>query len=201
MPEPTASTLRAASTHFGVEGRGQVLVRSFLLKSRTASPRLDDRSIVLDAPDGNREALVQFLAAEKRVNPSADGNWHIQPVPGVKQRFYVGCGCDRAPGALPADQTHEGQRGWVGGVRVGAVGYGADDRQGERRNLVPRAPVGDGLVPGSLGMLVSRRTTSGARLPVVATAVVSGGRRVVLRRHCRPLQVQVGNDRLVSLSR
>jgi len=55
-------------------------------------PGLDGKSIVLDAPDENREALVQFLAAEKRVNPAADGNWHIQPVPGVKLRFTSGAG-------------------------------------------------------------------------------------------------------------
>ncbi|MBL8360184.1 MAG: bifunctional 2',3'-cyclic-nucleotide 2'-phosphodiesterase/3'-nucleotidase [Rubrivivax sp.] len=50
-------------------------------------PGLDGSGIVLDAPDENREALVQYLAAQKRVDPSADGNWRIQPVPGVKLRF------------------------------------------------------------------------------------------------------------------
>ena len=53
-------------------------------------PALDGSNIVLDAPDENREALVMFLKAQGRVNPSADGNWRIQPVPGVKLRFVSG---------------------------------------------------------------------------------------------------------------
>ena len=48
--------------------------------------------IVLDAPDENREALVQYLRAQKELDPSADGNWRIQPVPGVKLRFVSGAG-------------------------------------------------------------------------------------------------------------
>ena len=53
-------------------------------------PGLDGSNIVLDAPDENREALVMYLKAQGRVNPSADGNWHIQAVPGVKLRFISG---------------------------------------------------------------------------------------------------------------
>ncbi len=53
-------------------------------------PGLDGSNIILDAPDENREALVQYLKAEKRVNPAADGNWRLLPVPGVKLRFVSG---------------------------------------------------------------------------------------------------------------
>ncbi len=53
-------------------------------------PALDGSNIVLDAPDENREALVQYLAAKNRLDPSADGNWRIVPVPGVKLRFVSG---------------------------------------------------------------------------------------------------------------
>ena len=55
-------------------------------------PGLDGSNIVLDAPDENREALVQYLQAAKTVNPAADGNWRILPVPGVKLRFVSGAG-------------------------------------------------------------------------------------------------------------
>ena len=48
--------------------------------------------IVLDAPDENRDALVQYLREQKELDPSADGNWRIQPVPGVKLRFVSGAG-------------------------------------------------------------------------------------------------------------
>jgi 2',3'-cyclic-nucleotide 2'-phosphodiesterase/3'-nucleotidase len=53
-------------------------------------PVLDGTSIILDAPDENREALLQYLQAAKTVDPSADNNWRIQPVPGVKLRFTSG---------------------------------------------------------------------------------------------------------------
>jgi 2',3'-cyclic-nucleotide 2'-phosphodiesterase/3'-nucleotidase len=55
-------------------------------------PGLDGRSIVMDAPDENREALVQYLSATGKIDPSADNNWRIQPVPGVRLRFTSGAG-------------------------------------------------------------------------------------------------------------
>ncbi len=55
-------------------------------------PALGADKVVLDSPDENREALIQYLAQEggapgKTVNPSADGNWRIQSVPGVRLTF------------------------------------------------------------------------------------------------------------------
>ena len=56
-------------------------------------PGLNERKVVLDAPDENRQALVQYLsmmdalAPGKGVNPTADGNWRILPVPGVRMTF------------------------------------------------------------------------------------------------------------------
>ncbi|NRF67397.1 bifunctional 2',3'-cyclic-nucleotide 2'-phosphodiesterase/3'-nucleotidase [Aquincola sp. S2] len=55
-------------------------------------PGLDGKSIVVDAPDENREALVQYLQGAGRIDPSADNNWRIQPVPGIKLRFTSGAG-------------------------------------------------------------------------------------------------------------
>ncbi len=55
-------------------------------------PGLDGSNVVVDAPDENREILVQYLRAQQTVNPSADANWRIQPVPGVKLRFLSGAG-------------------------------------------------------------------------------------------------------------
>ena len=55
-------------------------------------PGLDGSNIVLDAPDENREALVQYLQAAGTVDPAADCNWRILPVPGVKLRFVSGAG-------------------------------------------------------------------------------------------------------------
>jgi 2',3'-cyclic-nucleotide 2'-phosphodiesterase/3'-nucleotidase len=50
-------------------------------------PGLDGSNIVVDAPDENREVVVQYLQAAKAVDPRADGNWRILPVPGVALQF------------------------------------------------------------------------------------------------------------------
>jgi len=50
-------------------------------------PGLDGSNIILSSPDENREALLQYLQASRTVQPAADNNWRIQPVPGVKLRF------------------------------------------------------------------------------------------------------------------
>lgn len=55
-------------------------------------PGLDGSNTVLDAPDENREVLMQYLTAAKTVDPTADGNWRILPVPGVKLHFTSGAG-------------------------------------------------------------------------------------------------------------
>lgn len=55
-------------------------------------PGLDGKNVIMDAPDENREALVQYFRDVRRVDPAADGNWHILPVPGVKLRFVSGAG-------------------------------------------------------------------------------------------------------------
>jgi 2',3'-cyclic-nucleotide 2'-phosphodiesterase/3'-nucleotidase len=55
-------------------------------------PALDGSQIILDAADENRQALLQYLQARQPVNPSADGNWSIVPVPSVKLRFVSGSG-------------------------------------------------------------------------------------------------------------
>ncbi len=55
-------------------------------------PGLDGKNVVVDAPDENREALVDYFRQVKRFDPAADGNWRILPVPGVKLRFLSGIG-------------------------------------------------------------------------------------------------------------
>ena len=47
-----------------------------------AFPGLDGSNIVIDSPDENRQVLIDYLAAEKTVNPSADDNWSFLDLPG-----------------------------------------------------------------------------------------------------------------------
>lgn len=65
-------------------------------------PGLSADKIVIDAADENREAVVQYLAAAGRFNPSADANWRIRPVPGVKLRFVAGAGGIKHLASVPA---------------------------------------------------------------------------------------------------
>jgi 2',3'-cyclic-nucleotide 2'-phosphodiesterase/3'-nucleotidase len=69
-----------------------VVTNSYRANGGGGFPGLTGERIVVDAPDENREALAQYLSSVKRFNPSADGNWRILPVPGVKLRFASGAG-------------------------------------------------------------------------------------------------------------
>jgi 2',3'-cyclic-nucleotide 2'-phosphodiesterase/3'-nucleotidase len=44
-------------------------------------PGCDGSTIVLEAPDANREALVRYIVETKHVEPKADGNWRFAPWP------------------------------------------------------------------------------------------------------------------------
>ncbi len=55
-------------------------------------PALGADKVILDAPEENREALVEYLrdgskAAGGKVNPTADNNWRILAVPGITMTF------------------------------------------------------------------------------------------------------------------
>jgi 2',3'-cyclic-nucleotide 2'-phosphodiesterase/3'-nucleotidase len=44
-------------------------------------PGCDGSTIVLEAPDANRDALVRYIVEVKHVEPKADGNWRFKPWP------------------------------------------------------------------------------------------------------------------------
>ena len=52
-------------------------------------PGVTAAKVVLDAPDENRQALVDYLSqsAGSKINPSADGNWRIAPTGTVEATF------------------------------------------------------------------------------------------------------------------
>lgn len=66
-----------------------VVTNSFRANGGGNFPGLDGRNIVIDAPDENREAVAQYLANAKRFDPSADGNWAVLPVAGVRLQFLT----------------------------------------------------------------------------------------------------------------
>lgn len=62
-------------------------------------PGADGKTIILEAPDTNRDALVRYIAEKGTIDPSADGNWRFAPIPnatnvvfdsGPEAQKYVG---------------------------------------------------------------------------------------------------------------
>ena len=56
-------------------------------------PGVNGSKVVLEAPEENRQVLIEYLrmmdalSPSKGINPAADGNWRILPVPGVRMSF------------------------------------------------------------------------------------------------------------------
>jgi len=46
-------------------------------------PGLTGKNIILQAPDETRQALIGYFNDQKTVNPTADGNWKLTPIPGA----------------------------------------------------------------------------------------------------------------------
>ena len=69
-----------------------VVTNNYRASGGGSFPGLDGSATVLQAPDENREALVQYLKSAQTLDPRADGNWAVLPVPGVKLRFTSGAG-------------------------------------------------------------------------------------------------------------
>lgn len=64
-----------------------VVTNNYRASGGGAFPALDGSTVILTAPDENRQALLDYLQANRQVQPTADGNWRILPVAGVKLRF------------------------------------------------------------------------------------------------------------------
>jgi 2',3'-cyclic-nucleotide 2'-phosphodiesterase/3'-nucleotidase len=75
-------------------------------------PGADGKTIILEAPDTNRDALVRYIAEKGTIDPSADGNWRFAPIPNATNVVF-----DSGPEA----QKH------VGGMKkIALVGPGAN---------------------------------------------------------------------------
>lgn len=84
--------LRHAGAPLRDEAWFVVVTNNYRASGGGGFPGLDGKQVIMDAPDENREALVQYMKASERIDPSADANWRIQPVPGIALRFASGSG-------------------------------------------------------------------------------------------------------------
>ncbi|MEZ5871914.1 MAG: bifunctional 2',3'-cyclic-nucleotide 2'-phosphodiesterase/3'-nucleotidase [Nitratireductor sp.] len=74
-------------------------------------PGINDKVIVLSAPDTNRDVIVRYIVDQGTINPSADGNWGFVPMPGTTVIFETG----------PKGKEFAGD---VKGVKIEAAGEG-----------------------------------------------------------------------------
>lgn len=65
-------------------------------------PGLDGKNIILQSPDETRQALISYFNEQKNVNPAADSNWKLTPIPGATL-LYVSS--PNAQKYLPAGAT------------------------------------------------------------------------------------------------
>ncbi|MDP2370452.1 bifunctional 2',3'-cyclic-nucleotide 2'-phosphodiesterase/3'-nucleotidase [Rhodoferax sp.] len=85
--------LRFQGEPINLEARFVVATNNYRAFGGGNFPGLNATKVVLDAPDESRQVLIQYLSLVdaltpgKLVNPSADENWRILPVPGVTLSF------------------------------------------------------------------------------------------------------------------
>ena len=52
-------------------------------------PGCDGTSVVIEAPDANRDVVLQCVASRSEIAPKSDGNWRFAPWPGTVVATYL----------------------------------------------------------------------------------------------------------------
>ncbi len=100
-------SLRFAGAPIDPQARFIVATNNYRAYGGGNFPGLTAAKVVLDAPDENRQALVEYLSMSERfspdrmVNPRADGNWRIAPIAGVTPTFLSSSAAAKLLGQHP----------------------------------------------------------------------------------------------------
>jgi 2',3'-cyclic-nucleotide 2'-phosphodiesterase/3'-nucleotidase len=72
-------------------------------------------TVVLEAPDLNRDVIVRYILAKKTIEPKADGNWALAPLPpGVNATFVTSpAAAGKLPEGLKAEAAGDGGDGFA----------------------------------------------------------------------------------------
>jgi len=70
-------------------------------------PGNDGTTIVLDAPDATRDVIIKYFQQTGALEPKADGNWSLRPVPGASNVAFESN--PKAKAAMPKGVTYVGE--------------------------------------------------------------------------------------------